>query len=399
MRKQAGVFVLLAAGLATPPLAQADLAIEQTVDAEVLTPGAVVEFVVTVRNTGEAAVETGEVNVGFSPGLAEPAGTAPFFSQGSYDPAVGRWAVGSLPPGASAVLALPAQVTADLLPPCVFSQALLESSEGDPDWAGEVVFASLRRADVEHCVDLVVEPPSQFQRFCTAEVRLGLRIWNLGPDPAHQVRVSVTQQPDVLPGLAFEGPCSSDLECTLDVLGPASFTLLWLRSTDFNNAQPAEVTVTAAVSSSGVEFASGHETASAMLTISPFSPCDIDVGPIDLGLKDTAYCFVATAAYGSALHPHVKALRRFRDRFLLTHAPGRALVAVYYHASPRLAHYIAARPVARGVTRALLWPLVLAVEHPMHAAGTLLLGLLLVRGRRRARRRACPRETASDSDS
>ncbi|HUG99096.1 MAG TPA: hypothetical protein VMQ83_07960 [Gammaproteobacteria bacterium] len=56
MRRQASVFVLLAAVLAAPPLARADLAIEQTVDADVLTAGAVVEFVVTVRNTGAGGV-------------------------------------------------------------------------------------------------------------------------------------------------------------------------------------------------------------------------------------------------------------------------------------------------------------------------------------------------------
>ena len=36
-------------------------------------------------------------------------------------------------------------------------------------------------------------------------------------------------------------------------------------------------------------------------------------------------CFVATAAYGSYLDPHVEALRNFRDEQLLTNAPGRSV--------------------------------------------------------------------------
>jgi hypothetical protein len=82
-------------------------------------------------------------------------------------------------------------------------------------------------------------------------------------------------------------------------------------------------------------------------------------------------CFVATAAYGSYLHPQVQLLRDFRDRHLLTNAPGRTFVTFYYRHSPPLADFIAKRPLLRGLTRLLLTPVVVAIAYPF-TAGVLL---------------------------
>lgn len=76
-------------------------------------------------------------------------------------------------------------------------------------------------------------------------------------------------------------------------------------------------------------------------------------------------CFIATAAYGSYLHPKVALLREFRDHYLLTNAPGRVFVACYYKVSPPIAHFIARHEVLRVITRLLLTPIVFAVEHGM----------------------------------
>jgi subtilisin family serine protease len=73
-------------------------------------------------------------------------------------------------------------------------------------------------------------------------------------------------------------------------------------------------------------------------------------------------CFIATAAYGSPLHPRVAALRTFRDRYLLTNAPGRVFVEAYYRASPPLARFIVRHETARSFSRLLLQPLVWLVE-------------------------------------
>ena len=76
-------------------------------------------------------------------------------------------------------------------------------------------------------------------------------------------------------------------------------------------------------------------------------------------------CFIATAAYGSYLDPHVAALREFRDRHLLTNAPGRAFVGWYYGVSPPFAALIRRHKVLRIATRAALTPVVFAIVHPL----------------------------------
>lgn len=86
-------------------------------------------------------------------------------------------------------------------------------------------------------------------------------------------------------------------------------------------------------------------------------------------------CFIATAAYGSYLHPRVQLLRDFRDNHLLTNAPGRAFVALYYKLSPPAADFIARHGALRMLVRLLLAPLVLAVGNP-GVCGLLALTLL-----------------------
>lgn len=62
-------------------------------------------------------------------------------------------------------------------------------------------------------------------------------------------------------------------------------------------------------------------------------------------------CFVATAAYGSALAPEVIILSHFRDKVLLNSVFGRAFVKFYYFVSPPLASTIAKTEFLRTATR------------------------------------------------
>ncbi|OPY03607.1 MAG: Lectin C-type domain protein [Syntrophorhabdus sp. PtaB.Bin184] len=72
----------------------------------------------------------------------------------------------------------------------------------------------------------------------------------------------------------------------------------------------------------------------------------------------SGHCFIATAAFGSYLHPYVQILRNFRDVFLLTTRPGRAFVSWYYRISPPLAEMIFRNAMARGAVRIALLPLI-----------------------------------------
>jgi hypothetical protein len=119
-----------------------------------------------------------------------------------------------------------------------------------------------------------------------------------------------------------------------------------------------------------------------------FSSCEEIVLPGLEGIEVGPGCFIATAAYGSALDPHLDSLRAFRDDYLLTNAMGRSLVAFYYEHSPPMADFIADRDWLRAIVRAVLTPIVLTVEHP-GAASMLAIAMLFVCVRwRRHRRRA-----------
>ena len=86
-------------------------------------------------------------------------------------------------------------------------------------------------------------------------------------------------------------------------------------------------------------------------------------------------CFIATAAYGSYLDPHVKILRNFRDDVLLKSRPGTAFVKFYYKNSPPIADYIAQHESLRTVFRLLLTPIILFVKLGWITPGAFFLAL------------------------
>jgi hypothetical protein len=69
-------------------------------------------------------------------------------------------------------------------------------------------------------------------------------------------------------------------------------------------------------------------------------------------------CFIATAAYGSLIEPHVKILRDFRDKILLTNSLGKGFVKAYYTYSPPIADFISKDDNLRTLVRLSLLPVV-----------------------------------------
>lgn len=73
---------------------------------------------------------------------------------------------------------------------------------------------------------------------------------------------------------------------------------------------------------------------------------------------DDGLCFVATAAFGSYMHPHVQVIRDFRDKYLLTNMPGRWFVGKYNTYGPFWADFLNAHPRCKPFVRLALMPMV-----------------------------------------
>jgi len=99
-------------------------------------------------------------------------------------------------------------------------------------------------------------------------------------------------------------------------------------------------------------------------------------------------CFIATAAYGSYLHPKVMVLRNFRDHYLLTNEPGRLFVSFYYKYSPAIADLVRQNDTARFLVRVMLAPLIFLADHFVLALYAFGGGIVICGGLRINRRRA-----------
>jgi len=104
-------------------------------------------------------------------------------------------------------------------------------------------------------------------------------------------------------------------------------------------------------------------------------------------------CFIATAAFGSPLDPHVRVLRSFRDNYLLTNAAGRLLVGLYNGISPPVASFISRHESAKTAARWALILIVYALEFPGEAMLLLFGGIIAPLAAYRLRKAGPPRCT------
>lgn len=355
-----------------------DVSLRMTVDPVVPTPGQPVEFTVVATNVGTTPASGVVVNDRLSPALAVPVGMSPFPSTGTYDPSTGAWSIGTLASGASATLLIPAVVVANPQPACSVNVASVTLAS-DADSSNNRAVAAVKTDAAVRCIDLAIGATGGSLSGCddTYEMKYWVTVTNAGPDDASTVYLDMTQTPAIIPKLRFSTDGCDGLRCTFASVPAGRSVTANVKTGTLGFNKNKFVTLTFAVSGADADYAPDDNLVADQLSIPKTPEC----GYYNSGGSG---CFIATAAYGSAFEPHVESLRRFRDEYLRRTALGRAFIRLYYRYSPPVAAVVARHASLRLVVRALLTPVVLAIEFP-RTTGTLVaaaLVLLLARRRR-----------------
>jgi uncharacterized repeat protein (TIGR01451 family) len=383
--RHATVLVVMAAAafFSSALAANPDLEIRKSVDIQTPTVGQPVEFTVTVRNTGALVAPAFAVKESLPPELRIPVGMGVFVSSGYFDPVSRIWSLASLAPGASVTLVMPAIVAVTNPPACSVNVAELDAPY-DEELGNNRATAAVKQNATDRCADVAVSfrgislPECGFER----KFDFHVDVTNGGPDEARNVIVDLSQSPDVAPNLRFAGATCSGTRCTFSAIAPGSTETLQVRSDDFSNHKTKTLTFGLVASSTDTDYSTANNQARVDITLPVFEGCDYGYDCHDDGTCGwfVGDCFIATAAYGSALEPHVVELRQFRDRYLRRSEVGRALIGFYYRHSPPLARFIAAHPSARFATRMLLTPLVTLIAYPARTLALTLVTLAMLVG-------------------
>ena len=387
--------VILLYGLAdSAAFAAPDIEVLKSTNNSFPSSGEPVEFTVQATNIGDELATDVLVVEQLPAELVIPDGTAAFAGTGSYDPASGEWFIGDLEPGASAVLVVPALVSEPAPPDCIVNSARSEFPD-EPNDSNNEARAAIHQTGVEHCADIDVDfgisasSVAGFFPECDSMDRYegNVHVINHGPDSARNVVVTMMQSPVVGPNLRFDdAACNngSSSTCEIGEIAAGETVTITVTSDLYQSYSSFTQTLSVDAVTTDSDYDASNNSPSVTGTGGGFSNCDEP----DFGLKNVGVppaCFIATAAYGSAMHPRIDSLRGFRDRYMINNALGRAIVRFYYRHSPPLADYIAERDWLRAIVRGLLAPIVYIIEYPAQAL-LLLVGLVAARVVRRQRR-------------
>ena len=375
------ISILLSIGLPVAvAVAEADIAVQKSVNNEFPVPNEPVEFTVKVENIGDQAA-SGVVIVDQLPEeMVIPAGAGAFTSVGTYDPATGEWSIGDLHPGAGAVLVLPAVVSVLQPPGCIVNYAASEYEDILVD-NNDAARSAIHQPDVERCVDLSVAhnifgipvgTGAGIFATCNSQERYDgdVRLTNHGPDPARNVVVTISQDPVVGPNLRFDdADCNNApaANCNLTEVAAGETVVIDVTSDLYQSYSVFTQSLSMSAMTSDTDYDPSNSSPDDLFSAGGFSSCE-QVGPFIPDPFGGDGCFIATAAYGSPYDSHLDSLRDFRDRILMRTRPGRALVQLYYQHSPPLAKFISDRNWLRVIARGVLAPIVFTIEHPVRSA-------------------------------
>ena len=101
---------------------------------------------------------------------------------------------------------------------------------------------------------------------------------------------------------------------------------------------------------------------------------------VDSSKNKDLHCFIATATFGSSLHPYLHVFRSFRDNILLTNPIGRQLVEWYYKYSPVWAKVIEESENLKEFARIILTPIAWALMYwKFMLGGLIFIALIRIR--------------------